>query len=107
MAKGTPGMVTFDELRRADRKAPPEVQGRRRRLITCEHDKLYSGCIGYCRAWIATTTMTSLSTRRGYSLADPRRERYLAEVSIDPAGYVGSLPQFFERDAGINRTVLV
>jgi hypothetical protein len=27
MAKGTLGIVTFDELRVADRKAPPEVQG--------------------------------------------------------------------------------
>jgi len=27
MAKGTLGIVTFDELRAADRKAPPEVQG--------------------------------------------------------------------------------
>ena len=51
--------------------------------------------------------MTSLSTRRGYSLADPRRERYLAEASVYSARYVGSLPQLFERDAGINRTVLV
>jgi hypothetical protein len=42
-----------------------------------------------------------------YSLADPGRERYLAEVSIDPARYVGSLPQFFERETGINRAVLV
>src|SRR6516162_3169380 len=57
--------------------------------------------------WIATPTMTSLSPRRGYSLADPRRERYLAEASVDSARYVGSLPQLFERDAGINRTVLV
>ena len=95
MAKGTPGMVTFDELRQVNRKAPPEVQGCPK-LITCQHDKLYSGCIAYCRAWIATTTMTSFSTRRGYSLADPGRESRLAEVSIDPARYVGSLPQFFE-----------
>jgi len=27
MAKGTLGIVTFDELRVAERKAPPEVQG--------------------------------------------------------------------------------
>ena len=51
--------------------------------------------------------MTRLSTRRGYSLADPRRERYLAKISIDAARYVGSLPQFFEWDARIYRTVLV
>jgi len=106
MAKGALGNVTFDELPQGDRKAPPEVQGWCR-LITCLHDRLYSGCIGPCQAWIATTTMTSLSTRRGYSFADPRRERYLAEASVDPARHVGSLPQFFERDAGIDRTVLV
>ena len=27
MAKGTLGIVTFDELRQANRKAAPEVQG--------------------------------------------------------------------------------
>ena len=94
-------MVTFDELRQADRKRPPRCRDNLPRNLTQDE------CVGYCRAWIATTTMTSLSTRRGYSLADPGRERHLAEVSIDPARYVGSLPQFFERDAGINRAVLV
>jgi hypothetical protein len=100
MATGTLGIVTFDELRQVDRKAPPWCAAH---AINSNSDE----CIGYCRAWIATTTMTSPSTRRGYSLADPRRERHLAEVSIDPARYVGSSPQFFQRHAGINRAVLV
>ena len=49
MAKGTPCIVTFDQLGQADREAPREVQGCYR-LITCQHDKLYSGCTGSCQA---------------------------------------------------------
>src|SRR5215831_3828441 len=45
--------------------------------------------------------------RRRYSVANSRRELYLAQPSIHAAGDICSLAQFFERNAGVDNRVLI